>query len=243
MKTSFVFASAILLAVASANAQTTLAVGDISLIGYRTDASDGYAWVTWVDLAPNTEIRITDNQFNEASVFLATENTAVWNNSTGSTIPAGTVIVGIDNTGTAAVDRGSITTGNLSGISASGDNLFFYQGATLDLASLKFGAILNTGWLTTGAGSSNTSYLPSTLSVANGNIVLSPIDNGQYTGSRTSNTIAAHRANIATAGVFVAANWTLNDDTAIIPTLDSTDFVIVGGGPVTATEANWSIYQ
>lgn len=225
---AFVFAAALSFFAGRAEAQTTLVPGDITIIGYNSDAPDGFAFVTWKALAANTEIRFTDNTYNNnggADTYLGTENTCTWTNGATPVNP-GTVIVITDvSAANASADLGTCT-GVLSGLSASNDNLFVYQ-TSLSNANVVFACTIGaTSFLTSGATSSNTTYLPATLNNANGNWTpTSTSDNGQYTGARTSNTIAAHRAAIYDGtNKTVAGNWTFNDATNL--TLDSTDFVI-----------------
>ena len=111
----------------------------------------------------------------------------------------------------------------LSGISASGDQIFAYQGSGAGTTTtnsdfglnastntftgtILFGLNFGSPWLAAGTASSLTSYLPLELNVADGNVVLaaSGITSGQYTGDRTAQTsFAAYRALVNDP-----ANWT-----------------------------------
>ncbi|TRX29196.1 T9SS type A sorting domain-containing protein [Flavobacterium franklandianum] len=229
--------------VQNAISQTTLVVGDLSIIGFQLNSPDSFAFTSWVDIAPNTYIKFTDNAFLSAGSATATgnirggENFVIWKSSVLT--PAGTVITITDNT-TASTNNGTIISGNLSGLSASGDNIFAYQGTATSGANPDFSANTNpttfngtllfglfgqgtsavTSWLTTGTASSNTSYLPSQLNVANGNIVLaSSSTRGQYTGSRNNQTTLADYK----AMVNNVANWTTATSAGVI-TLNTTAF-------------------
>jgi hypothetical protein len=128
-----IFAASLLSAAVSASGQTTLAIGDISILGFNSNAPDNFTFVTWTSLSANTVIKFTDGGFNSTSASTAAfnarggENFVIWSNGTGSTIAAGTVI-SIENLtasiGTAAAGSAS----GLNGISSSGDQLFAYQG-------------------------------------------------------------------------------------------------------------------
>ncbi|MGQ7944928.1 T9SS type A sorting domain-containing protein [Flavobacterium sp. WC2509] len=130
-------------------AQTTLATGDLSIVGVNANAPDGFAFVTWVNLAPNTVIKFTDNGFsnntnsNTAGIYREQEQYTVWTNNTGSTIAAGTIITiqansatvptgSVTNIGTVTSvtnsSNGSVAT-NMSLTNTSGDQIFAFQGA------------------------------------------------------------------------------------------------------------------
>jgi len=223
--------------------QTTLAVGDLSIIGFNSNTPDGFAFVTWVDIANNTYIKFTDNGFlatssaNTSNNGRGGENFVIWRNNTGNSIAAGTVIRIIDNSGTATTNTGTIVSGNLNGISNSGDQIFAYQGSATSGANpdwtsnanpttfngtILFGLNFGANWLTTGTASSNTSYLPTQLNVSNGNIVLSTNNTayGQYTGSRNNQTtISAYKSIVNNS-----SNWTTATSGTI--TLNTTAFTL-----------------
>jgi hypothetical protein len=235
-----------------------LAVGDISIIGFNLNTPDNFAFATWVDISPNTFIKFTDNAFLSASSATAAgnarggENFIIWKSGT-SVIPAGTVISVADNTTAGITSNGSIISGNLNGLSASGDNIFAYQGAATTGANpdwtananpttfngtILFGlyasgsSAVNT-WLTTGIASSNTSYLPSQLNVSGGNIALGALSTrGQFTGSRSNQPSYANYKAIVTN----PSNWTLGTSTGVA-ILDLTAFTLGTTAPpaITAT--------
>ncbi|RZJ63381.1 MAG: T9SS type A sorting domain-containing protein, partial [Flavobacterium sp.] len=151
----------------------------------------------------------------------------------------------VDNNGTANATTGTIVSGNLDGLSASGDAIFAYQGAatsgnnpdytsnanpTTFNGTILFGLYAQasssiTTWLTTGTASSQATYLPSQLNVANGNIALgASATRGQYTGSRTNQTsFAAYRTLVNNP-----ANWTTAPSSGTV-TLNTTPFTLVTG--------------
>lgn len=238
---------------------TVLTVGDLSIIGFNLNAPDNFAFVTWVDLIENTIIKFTDNGFlstapaNQASNARGGENFVIWKNNSGITIPAGTVITIQDN-GTSATNFGTIVSGNLSGLSASGDNIFAYQGAALSGSFPDWSANSNpttfngtilfglyaqgsssiTSWLSTGTASSNATYLPTELNVAFGNVALaSNSSKGQYTGSRNNQlSMSAYKAMVTDT-----ANWTKASGAGPV-SLDVTPFTISSGGPTASVISN-----
>ena len=231
----------------NSKAQTTFAVGDISIIGFNSNTPDNFAFVTWVPIANNTYIKFTDNGFlatasaNAANNARGGENFVIWQNTTGSSIAAGTVIKMegiITNIGTATAG----SAGGLNGLSSSGDQIFAYQGSATSGANPDFttnanpttfngtllyglnfqGSSLVTTWLTTGIASANTSYLPTELNVANGNIALAAsASRGEYTGSRNNQTSLSNYK----ALVNNPSNWTNGAGAGII-TLNITNFTI-----------------
>ncbi|MCU0324868.1 MAG: YDG domain-containing protein [Spirosomaceae bacterium] len=225
--------------------QTTLSVGDVSIIGFNSNTPDNFAFVTWVNLAPNTVIKFTDNGFLSSNSATSTnngrggENFVTWTNSSGATILAGTVIK-IEN-GTGNVGTASIGTVNqtLSGISNGGDQIFAYQGVgtgtstsnsdfgsnanpTTFTGTILFGLTFPNTWLSSGSATSNTSYLPLELNVPNGNIVITPsATGGQYTGSRTNQTtMSAYRSLVNNS-----SNWTVSTSTGLT-NLNTTAFTL-----------------
>ncbi|MBL7765534.1 MAG: putative Ig domain-containing protein [Chitinophagaceae bacterium] len=234
-------------------AQTTLAVGDLSIIGVNSNGTDNFDFVSWVDMTPGTFIKFTDcginstNASNTSGNLRATENFVIWQNNTGGTIPAGTVIqiAGL-TTSLGACTAGSA--GGLNGLSASGDQIFAYQSAANTGAApnvspvtsagtltgtMLFGITFGNNWLSTGTTGANTTYLPSDLNVANGNIALTTAStsHGQYTGFRSGQT----NMNDYKAMVTNPANWTTGTGSSATITLDLTAFTIVLGTPTITT--------
>lgn len=224
---------------------TVLALGDISVIGFNSNSPDGFAFVTWVDLNPNTVIKFTDNGFLATASATATnngrggENFATWTNTTSNVIPAGSVISVVDDANPDTVSQGSVVQ-SLSGISNSGDQIFAYQGPGLGTlqsnsdfgtnlnpstftGTILFGLNFGTDWLITGTPTSNTSYLPTELTAANTSIALTTASTsrGQYTGGRTGQTLAQFKAAVTNT-----ANWTTATGTSGNITLDTTPFTI-----------------
>ena len=229
---------------------TTLTLGDIAILGFNSNPPDGFAFVTWVELAPNTVIKFTDNGFlssnsaTSASNGRGGENFVTWTNNSSSVIPAGTVITIIDGT-PATTSQGSISQ-TLSGISNSGDQIFAYQGAGNGTATsnsdfgtnsnpstftgtILFGLNFGSSWMSTGTATTNTSYRPSELASTYGSIALttSSTSRGQYTGARSGLTLPQLKA-----AVVDPANWTTATSAGVI-TLNATAFTIAQAQTIT----------
>lgn len=216
--------------------------GDIQILGFNSNATEDFAFVTWVALPVGTKIKFTDNGFLAAVSANSTagggngrggEGFVTWTNSTASPIAAGTVIR-IAGT-TASVGTATLGTPALSG----SDQIFAYMGpgagtsaTTSDFGtngnpSIFTGSILyglnygNTGWLSTGTAAAGTSYLPTELNVANANITFgATVVGGQYTATRSAlGTLSAYKALVNNP-----ANWTTI--TTATTTLDLTAFVV-----------------
>jgi uncharacterized protein len=166
---------------------TALNPGDIAIIGFRSGAPDGIAFVTFKDLDAGTMLGFTDASYQQPNTpgsWRGSENFAVWTAS--SIIPAGTVVVlSFPNTPPSTADNGVVSSAGLNGISGSGDQIFVYQrnDGTVSTSSpfastatattwnaanggtLLFGinVAATGGFITTGTAnlnSTNTSYIP-----------------------------------------------------------------------------------
>ena len=145
---------------------TTLAQGDISIVAFNSNGAgvtgkdNGFSFVTYVDLAVNTEIRFASMGFNSGGSSKDPNNCVfavivAWTNTTGGAVKAGSVIriSGQSNT-TNTTSIGSIKCGSdvvSAATSASfnlingGRNIFAYQST----GTSDFGSV---GSLTTFAG-------------------------------------------------------------------------------------------
>lgn len=190
-----------------AAAQTTLAQGDISIVGVNsnsygsTGVNQGLAFVCWVNVSNGTTIKFSLNSFNSTSSSNSSANantsnnqTVYWNNNTGSTISAGTVItIGGISTSAMTTNVGTISAYGTSGYGGNGSfftpgnggrALFAFQyGSTSDYSASSSttatfngtllyglcwaGNIGSNTWLTSGSSSSNRSYQPSDLGSSN----------------------------------------------------------------------------
>lgn len=209
-----------------------LSSGDITILGANGTGTDRFSFVTWVSIPNNTVITFTDNAWETASGPLRTnENTLVWQNNTGSPIAAGTVIVFECAVSPATVDLGQVVSGSLNGLANGGDNIFAYQGPICNPTFLH-GFITGGNWITVGLVSNANSYLPASLNNANGNIALTTGGNGEYTGSRSSQTVL----NNYRALVNNTANWTIQGTEYFV--LSSTDFSTGGPGVNLSVSSN-----
>jgi hypothetical protein len=208
-----------------------LTAGDVTVIGYRSDDPDGFAFVTWVALAAGTSLYFTDCGFFSDGTLRDTEDIMSWTAPAGG-VSAGTVVTVSCPYGAGAVataDMGTVAL-KLAGLSTSGDQIFVgstafpRNGVTSKPGStytgnLLFGLTTKKAWLTSGElTGTNDSFLPSALSGANVRLTK---NNGQYTGARTGLSVAAYKAAITNA-----ANWTTTDSDTTV--LDSTDFNVAG---------------
>lgn len=222
------------LALLASSAHAALVAGDISIIGFRSDATDSVAFVVWTTVNAGESIYFTDSGYFSDGTLRDSEDRMTWTAPAGG-ITTGTVIVidssdaqpnGIANLGT--------VTGRLNGLSASGDQVFVgasaFPGAgdTTAPGSSYAGTLLfgldfagTAGWATT-ATNTNTSALPAVLNSLGLNIGFADIDNAQYTGPRTGLTTAEYRNAIVNT-----SNWTSNDDGVAFGSLSSTAFTVV----------------
>ncbi len=157
------------------------AAGDLAFTSFNAD-EDGWSMVTFVDLAANTTVYFTDNEW-DGSAFNTGESYHQWN--TGAfTIAAGTVVrfSNIDNATTLGVSAGggrSGSTGTLSRVSVSGstnyglsateDTVYAYLGASPTAPTTFLAAISNGSFGVATAGTlTNTG-----LAIGNGAVQLS----------------------------------------------------------------------
>jgi|GEM_PF-4636290 len=202
----------------TAAAQTTLARGDVAVVGFNSDSSgggpsDSVTIVTLVDLAAGTTIMISDNGYLSSTMLFGTgEGTFMY-------IAA------------AAVPAGSVFTVDVSGLSTSGDQIFLFQG-TLTTGTLLFG--LNDS----GAGvwqadstSTNTSALPPAL--VGHEIALPEFDNYGYSGPTMGTKAELY------AAIRMASNWTGSNDDTAFPTRPTMFTITTGAmdGGVSASDA------
>ncbi|MEM1171348.1 MAG: endonuclease/exonuclease/phosphatase family protein [Cyanobacteria bacterium P01_H01_bin.35] len=189
-------------------AGTTLSAGDIAIVGFNYDNPDEFAFAPLVDIDAGTEINFTDNGWEAAGTFRATEGTFTWTAPTD--IAAGTII-----------------NPTISSIlfSASGDQIIAYQG---DSSNPTFIYALNSegnpGVWQSDSTSSNTSALPTGLVNGETAVALDEIDNAIYTGI-TSGTQAE-----LLAGIGDNSNWSGSSSTR--QTIPTNPFIVSTSNPV-----------
>lgn len=183
-------------------AHAILRGGDIAIIGANSDDSDIFAWVAMVDIPTNTTIKFTDSSYRTGSsnYFLWTEHLSTGGPLTWASptmLPRGSVVM-LNTSGT------GWSTGIFGGVAPSldnnGDQIFAYTGTITTngvsvgrypyngnftggnlLYGLNWG---NSGWLLSGSGSANASYLPFSLGIfTNASVSANAtLDNVYYAG-------------------------------------------------------------
>jgi len=233
-----------------AKAQTSLSIGDISIVGFNSNGADSFSFVMWKDVAAGTVIKFTDNGFLSTAPSTQTsnarggENFVLWR-STQFT-PAGTVIK-IEGLSASLGVASAGSTAGLGGITSSGDQLFVYQGvgtgANPDFSSnsnpatfsgtplflLNFKNALAAG---STVASTSLTFLPSDLNVPNGyiNFPDSTVVAAHYTGMRSGQaSLTDCRTRVNDPG-----NWTIATGNNVI-SLDLTPFSTVAA-PVITTQ-------
>lgn len=230
MKFKSLLSAAAVFAVAGV-CQAGIGPGDIMFVAANSDDVEGFAFVVLAPITSGTSISFTDSSYGnnvagEENKFRWTEHFSgsplgplVWTASEDLT--PGTVVKFIETTG----NNGTFSTGTYSGLasdfSTSGDQIFAYTGAVTeviggpayrgDTSGITFlGGFnwANTGWLTTGAGSTSLSYLPASL--GGGLAPTGPnFDNVVYSGPTSFNSVDELRLALADFN-----NWSGDDAAA-----------------------------
>lgn len=186
---------------APAVAQTTLAAGDIAIIGYNFDDPDEFAFVTLIDLEAGTAINFTDNGWTAGGAFRTGEGTLNW------VAPAAYSAGDIINPGVGSMQ-----------FSVSGDQILAYQG---DSSSPTFIYAIHSndiGW-NADATSSNESALPTGLVNGTSAVAIPEIDNAVYSGSGT----ATNQAELL-SWIGDITNWTTDNTNRL--TMPSGSFTV-----------------
>lgn len=177
---------------------TVLNPGDIAILQVNSSTTDRIAFVTFVDLNPATVINFTDNGFTSATTVRTGEGFLTY--TAPAFVPAGTVVSWYNGMNITGTGWSSATPSNFA--LTDGDQLFAYQGTWTSSPTLIYGVNLN-AWITTGGGSTTTSYLPSTLTDnVNAFCFASNKYNAYYTNI-TSGTI-----NVLKSLITYNTNWT-----------------------------------
>jgi len=201
----------------SVKAQTALSPGDIAIIGVNADNPDDFAFVALVDIQAGTEIRFTDSGWFSSGAFRANEGAVKY--TAPSAITAGTIISYIANTTDFVSDNDSGVGTSGFALSASGDQIIAFQGASNN-PSLIYAVQTNSNQWQTNATASTNSALPSGLingttavAVGAGSGASSEYDNAVYDMSTTSGTQAE-----ILAAVSNNTNWNGNNSHLSMPT-------------------------
>lgn len=190
----------------ASHSAVALTAGDLAFTALNAD-EDGWSMVTFVDIAANTKLYFTDNEWT-GSAFNTGESYHQWV-SGSSTIAAGTVIrfQNIDVTGLSAsvgtLTRAAVTGSTNYGISAGEDSIYAYTASTATGTPTFIAAITTTAFGTAAAG-----VLTNTgLSIGAGAIALGGgAEWEQYVGDRSSqSSLAAYKPLVGDI-----ANWTNN---------------------------------
>ncbi|GBU17798.1 MULTISPECIES: ExeM/NucH family extracellular endonuclease [Methylobacterium] len=181
---------------------TTLAAGDLALVGYDADNPDDFAFVLLRDIEAGTEIHFTDNGWTAAGAFRGGEG--IYTFTAAAALAAGTVIHPTTDATAGGANTPVFTASNFA-LNASGDQILVYQGAA---ASPTFLYAINfadgVGAFAGDATNASTSALPTGLTLGTTAVAL-PADNGRYAGPTTGT-----RDQIL-AAIGSASNWTQDD--------------------------------
>lgn len=116
----------------STSANATLATGDIAFIGFNADGDDGFSIVALADIMAGESIYFRDDEW-DGGAFGTGEGEFIWNTPS---LAAGSVVTFVtDAGGTPTTSAGTISAdpafspGDM-GISASGETIFAYLGAS-----------------------------------------------------------------------------------------------------------------
>lgn len=187
--------------------QTVFQPGDIVPVAYRMNATgseDEVALLTFVNILPGTQIRMTDAKYTD-NAQPQCPGGFVWT-SPNQVVPAGTVFVVQNDAGTAGI--GTIT-GATFGLSSGGDQMIVYTG-TAD-APNHVTALSSNAWVTGAQTTCSGSFskLPAgladgassiNLSTAPGNVAGNTV-NAYYSGPQTGTTAELR------AAILNPANW------------------------------------
>ena len=206
MKKIILFFSLVaILAGHSSQAATTLATGDVQILGYRADDPDTLLFVLWKNIDATTVLSFTDNNYSTTTGWATGEGVLNW--MSGTSFSAGTVIrltgpaTGTLNTASQGIVLSATGNPNLS---ASNDAITVFQGTFNDASQVNLYAMDFES--TTSVGLGNT---PSGLTVGSTVLLGAAGDNGYYSGTRSFTAGANTAANIASAktSILTAGNW------------------------------------
>lgn len=181
---------------------TSLAAGDIALIGYDDDNPDDFAFVILRDVEAGTTITFTDNGWSSSTnTLLTSEGSFTYTAPTA--LAAGTVIHPTADSAAGGLNTPVYTAAEAPRFSFStdGDQILAYQGSAANptfLYAINFAD--GAGAFATNGTNSNTSALPTGLTLGRTAVALGA-DNGRYNGpvSGTSEQLLA--------AIGAAASW------------------------------------
>lgn len=198
------------------------AAGEIAFTAFNAD-EDGWSIVALADLAPNTVVFFTDNEWT-GSAFNGGESFHRWTLGAGG-LAAGSV-VRFSNTDTTSLTASSGTLAREAvagssnyGISQSGDTIYAYLGTSAEAPTSFLTAITSAGFTAADGSLANTGLVAGVSALALG--VSS--DYAEYTGARTGQTSFAGYQPL----LFNIGNWSdLGDGTFATNTPNLTAFTI-----------------
>ncbi len=189
---------------------TTLAAGDIAIVGYDADNPDDFAFVVLRDIEVGTAITFTDNGWRSDTNALRTGEGS-YTYTAATALAAGTVIhPTADGTagGMGTPVYTAATAPNFS-FNTDGDQILAYQGSAANptfLYAINFAG--GGSAFAANAASASTSALPPGLILGQTALAL-PTDNGFYAGP-----LSGTRDQLLTA-IGTAGSWTQSDTTRV----------------------------
>ena len=211
---------------------STLAAGDIAVLGMNGDGDDDFVFITFVQLAGGTEILFTDEGVESGNLAGAAEGVLTWTAPVGG-LAVGAVVVVSDPGGSPSADEGGAVESGAYAFGTGGDQIIAYQATTSSTTFLFAVNTDSTAWDNSAPGGSSNSEIPPGLTAGvdalhmnNGSFSFgSDEDNARYTGVRTG-TVASMKTELQTAG-----NWETGDgvgDQSFV--FSSTDAILSNSG-------------
>lgn len=217
----------LLLAATGVSAQAALSAGDIAFTSFNAD-EDGLSFVTFTNIAANTTIYFSDNEF-VGGAFNSGESYNQWNSGT-SAIAAGTVVrlIAYDaatlSTSAGTLSRVSVSGNTNWGLAAATETVYAYLGSSATAPTTFLAAITN-GSFTTDGPLTGTGLTEGVNAIRlNTNAPSASPDYAGYIGPRTGETtFDGYKSKVANVD-----NWTVDTTNgsyaATIP--DTTAFTI-----------------
>ena len=143
-----------------------LSPGDIAIIAFQSDNNDQFAFLSLVDMAPNTQIQFSEKGWNgsisPAAFVTTTEGVHTWTAPNSGLLQGTVVVISFNSLGTSPVaNYGTVVSTAAAKLSTSGDELIAFQGtATAPIFIYAFGS---RPWISSGVPTSNQSWLPASL--------------------------------------------------------------------------------
>ncbi|WP_296378614.1 T9SS type A sorting domain-containing protein [Winogradskyella sp.] len=199
-------------------AQTVLNQGEVMIIGYYGDGlspepncNDAFAFTSYVDLLPGTEIRFSEEDFDQWGAG-ATEGDLIWTNNTGNTISALTGINIVTHSqmascgSTASASMGSISFQGPGSWALGGSNeeIFVYQSSS----SLTLGTMISAFYTDDSTSPGHIPPAPfSTINIIDLESLDEDADVAVYSGPTTFSSLSDFVAQLTN----VTNNWSTQD--------------------------------